>query len=353
MKAVRVELLKPGMILAQTVMNSDYVVILLANTVLTNRHILILKSLQLHSVQIKDEFDLSKLYQQAISLKSKTSSFTRDFEKLGKMANKIYEEIKIGGEIKSPTILLCAKILPMADNPASINYLFGMSNSNPSLAYHGERVAIFAGIIAKWMKLEWEEIRTIVTAAFLHDVGKIKFPAAFLVKHPADLQGVELQLYKTHSQTGRDILQKYKFPEPIPTVVFQHHEYMNGTGFPLGIRGKDMHQYSKIVAVADAYDRLMAERPGFVKKTPFDALSLLAKEQYAHYDPFVCMPFITELKDHLIGSHVTLKDGKSGKVIFYPKDFASLPVIELSDSKTELDLNQDKENLIVEYNIQG
>ena len=351
MKAVRVELLKPGMILAQTVMNADYVVILLANTVLTNKHILILKSLQLNSVQIKDEFDLSKIYQQAISLQNKTSSFTRDFEKLGKLAQKVYDEIKLGGDIKSATILLCAKLLPMADNPSSINYLFEMSNSNPSLSFHGERVAIFAGIIAKWMKMEWEDIRTVVTAAFLHDIGKIKFPAAFLVKHPADLQGVEMQLYKTHPQTGRDILKNYKFADPIPAVVFQHHEFMNGTGFPLGIRGKDIHQYAKIIAVADAYDRLMAERPGFVKRTPFDALSMLAKEQYAHYDPFVCMPFITELKDHLIGSEVTLKDGKQGKIIFYPKDFSSLPVVQLDDGETEIDLNKDKDNLIVEYKI--
>ena len=350
MIAVEVEKLKPGMILAQTVTNAEFVVIMLANTVLTNKHILILKNVQIPEVQIKDEFDLSKLYQLALSLKSKTSSFTRDFEKIGKLAAKIFEEIKNGGEIKSAVSVLAAKILPLADNPASINYLFSLSNSVPSLSYHGERVAIFAGIIAKWMHMEWDEIKTIVTAAFLHDIGKYKFPVPFLIKHPGDLEGMELQLYRTHCQTGRDLLQNLKFEDPIPTIVFQHHEYMNGTGFPLGVRGKEVHQFAKIIAVADAYDRLMAERPGFVKKTPFDALRLLAKEQYAHYDPFVCMPFITTLKDHLIGSQVTLSDGRTGKVIFFPKDYASLPVIRLED-ETEINLNQNPEILIVEYLI--
>ncbi len=351
MKAVEVEKLKPGMIVAQSVINSECIVILLANTVLTNKHILILKNLQVPKIQVKDEFDLSKLYQQAISLKSKTSSFTREFEKLAKLAKKIFEEIKNEGEIKTAVAFLAAKILPLADNPASINFLFSLSNSTPELYYHGERVAIFAGIIAKWMKLEWEEIKTIVTAAFLHDIGKYRFPAQFLLKHPADLEGVEMQLYRTHPQSGRNLVQGFNFEEPIPTIVFQHHEYMNGTGFPMGIRGKDMHPFSKIVAVADAYDRLMAERPGFVKKTPFDALRLLAKEQYAHYDPFVCMPFITELKDHLIGSAVTLNDGRKGKVIFFPKDYASLPVVRLED-ETEIDLNKNPEILIIEYYIE-
>lgn len=352
MKVVEVDKLKPGMIVAQSVINSEFVVILLSNTVLTNKHILILKNLQVPAVKIKDEFDLSKLYQQAMSLKSKTSSFTNEFEKLGKLAKNIFEEIKKEGEIKTAVAFLVAKILPMADNPSSINFLFSLSNSTPELSYHGERVAIFAGIIAKWMRLEWEEIRTIVTAAFLHDIGKYKFPAAFLLKHPADLEGVELQLYKTHCQSGRNLLQGFKFEEPIPTIVFQHHEFMNGTGFPMGIRGKNMHQFAKIIAVADAYDRLMAERPGFVKKTPFDALRLLAKEQYAHYDPFVCMPFITTLKDHLIGSEVTLSDGRKGKVIFFPKDYASLPVIRVED-ETEIDLNKNPEILILEYGISG
>lgn len=345
------EHLKPGMIVAQSVITPDCVVILLANTVLNNKHILILKNLHIPSVNIKDEFDLSKLYQQAMSLKNKSSSFANEFEKIAKLAKKIFAEVKDGGEIKSAVAILAAKILPMADNSGSINFLFSMNNSNFELAYHCERVAIFAGIIGKWMKLEWEEIRTLVTAAFLHDIGKFKFPAQFLMKHPADLQGVELQLYRTHPQSGRNLLQSLEFDEPIPTIVFQHHEYMNGTGFPMGVRGKDVHHFAKIIAVADAYDRLLAERPSFTKKTPFDALSLLAKEQYAHYDPFVCMPFITALKDHLIGSQIKLKDGRSGKVIFYPKDYASLPVIKLDEEDAELNLNKEPENLIVEYSI--
>ena len=351
MKVVEVDKLKPGMIVAQSVINSDFIVILLANTVLNNKHILILKNLQIPTVTVKDEFDLSKLYQQAMALQNKTSSFVQEFEKLLKLSKKIFEEIKNEGEIKSAVSVLAAKILPMADNPGSINYLFNMNNSNFELAYHSQRVAIFAGIIGKWMHLDWENIRLLVTAAFLHDIGKYRFPAQFLMKHPADLEGVEMQLYKTHSQSGRNLLQGFKFDEPIPSIVFQHHEYMNGTGFPMGIRGKDVHQFAKIIAVADAYDRLMAERPNFTKKTPFDALRLLAKEQYAHYDPFVCMPFITQLKDHLIGSQVKLKDGRNGKVVFFPKDYASLPVIQLEE-ESELDLNKDSENLIVEYHIE-
>ena len=150
MKVVEVDKLKPGMIVAQSVINADRVVILLTNTVLNNKHILILKNLQIPTVTVKDEFDLSTIYQMAMSLQNKTSSFVQEFEKLLKLSKKIFEEIKNEGEIKSAVSILAAKILPMADNPGSINYLFSMNNSNFELAYHSQRVAIFAGIMGKY-----------------------------------------------------------------------------------------------------------------------------------------------------------------------------------------------------------
>ena len=350
MKDIDVAALKPGMTLAKTVINQDFIVLLLANTVLNDKHISILKNMKISRVCVKDEFDMSKLYQQVVALKNKDSSFNRGFEKLNKMAKKIFDEVRQGGEIKSPVILLVARILPMADDAGSINYLFNLGHMNNTLAQHCLRVAIFAGIMAKWMELEWSDIRTIVTAAFLHDVGKFKFPPTFLHRTVDDFQGTELQLYKTHCQIGRNMVRDYKFEEPIPTAVYQHHEFMNGSGFPSGIRGKDTHLFAKIIAAADAYDALISERPGHVKKTPFDAINLFAKSQFSRLDPHVCVPFVTRIKDHLIGSHVTLKDGRKGTVIFYPKDFASLPVVRLEDG-TQVNLNQQRDISIVQYSI--
>ncbi len=350
MKTIDIDALKPGMTLAKTVTNSDFIVLFLANTVLNEKQIVLLKNMKIPSVCVKDEFDMSKLYQQVISLKSKDSSFNRGFNKINKLANKIFAEIKTGGDIKSPIIMLVARILPLADDAGSINYLFNLGHMDNTLAQHCERVAIFAGIMAKWMDLDWAEIRQIVTAAFLHDIGKFKFPPTFLHRTVDDFQGTELQLYKTHCQIGRNMLRDLNFAEPIPTAVYQHHEYMNGSGFPSGIRGKDIHPFAKIIAAADAYDALISERPGHVKKTPFDAINLFAKSQFSRLDPHVCVPFITRIKDHLIGSHVILKDGRKGTVIFYPKDFASLPVIRLEDG-TQINLNLERNLSIVKYEI--
>lgn len=350
MKTVEVDALKPGMTLAKTVINSDFIVLFLADTVLNEKQIILLKNLKIPTVDVKDEYDLSKLFQQVAAVRNKDASFSHGFNKINKIANKIFDEVKLGGEIRPAVMTLAARILPMADNSASINFLFNLGHMNTTLAQHCERVAIFAGVIAKWMELPWNEIRTVVTAAFLHDVGKFNFPKQMHFKNPEDFTGAELELYRKHCQIGRDLLEQMHFPEPIPTAVFQHHENMNGSGFPSGTRGKDIHLFAKIIAVADAYDKLISERPGFRKMTPFDAVSFFAHSQYSRFDPHVCMPMLTRIKDHLIGSHVTLKDGREGSVIFYPKDFAAKPVVRLDDG-TQISLSQRPELSIVQYDI--
>ncbi len=350
MNIVEVAKLKAGMVLSRTVTDSRFVVILSENTVLNEKHIAALKAAQIPAVHIKDEYELSKLFQQVASISKKDSSFTNNFERVAKLAEKVFTEIKASSEIKNPVVLLTAQLLPLVDNPASTNYLFTLSHRSTSLALHGERVAIFAGIIAKWMNFSWDEIRVLMIAAFLHDVGKFKFPQTLLAKTEDELNPKEMMLHRSHPQIGAALLRKLKFTEPIPTIITQHHEHVNGSGFPHQIHGAQIHLFAKIIAVADAYDNLIIERPGFVKKTPFDAVNFLLHNQYTSYDPAVCLPFITRLKDNLVGSAVTLSDGRKGRVVFYPKDFSAMPVIALEDG-TQINLNGSANLSIVEYHI--
>ena len=350
MNIVEVEKLKVGMVLSRTVTDSKFVVILSENTVLNDKHIAALKAAQIPAVYIKDEYELSKLFQQFSSITRKDTSFTSKFEHVAKFATRVFDEIKEGGEIKHAVVLLTMKIMPMVDDPSSVNYLFTLGHRNNSLALHGERVAIFAGIIAKWMNFTMDEIRVLMIAAFLHDIGKFKFPQSLIDKPVNELSDRELMLYKSHPQIGAALLRRFKFTEPIPTIIMQHHERVNGSGFPNKIHGDRIHLFAKIIAVADAYDNLIIERPGFVKKTPFDAVNYFIRSQYTLFDPTVCVPLLTRIKDNLVGSTVTLSDGRHGRVIFYPKDFSALPIIGLDDG-SQINLNRTAGLAIVEYHI--
>ena len=349
MKAVSVERLEEGMVLARTVTNDEMVIILSEGMTLDGASIDRLKLLDIPVVYIKDDFDLSKNFQQASAVIKKDSAFTHDFEKVSKLANEVFDHLREGKDAKEPTEKFAAHVLPMADNSGSIDYLFNLGHLNNSVTLHCVRVSIISGIIGKWMHFDWEEIRTLVTSALLHDAGKINFPENIVGKLPEELNGDDLQIYAGHCKEGYDLLKKAKFSEPIPTVALSHHERMNGSGFPNALRGDKIHPFARIVAVADAYDILTAEHEGSVKRTPFHAVNFFTKELYSNFDPVVCIPLVTRIKDSLIGSNVKLSDGRIGTVAFYPNDFSALPIISFDDG-TEEDLNHARVT-IKEYNV--
>ena len=348
MKAVSVDRLEVGMTLARTVTNDDMVIVLSEGTLLTNAHITRLKSLDIPVVYVKDEFDLSQNYQQASAVLKRNKAFSHEFDVVSKYADEVFEALKKGEVPKEQTQKVAAHILPLADNSGTIDYLFSLGHKSTTLALHSERVAILSGIIAKWMHFGWEDIRTVVTAAFLHDVGKVKLPDRLVVRDPANLEGEDLNAYRQHCEDGADMLKKAGMSEVIQKVALSHHEKMNGGGFPNGLSGEAIHPYARIVAVANVYDELTAEKEGSVKQTPFNAVAYFVREMYSSLDPVVCVPLLTRIKDSLIGSRVTLSNGMKGTVAMYPNDFSAMPVITFENGG-EINLNQAGGITVMEY----
>lgn len=157
---------------------------------------------------------------------------------------------------------------------------------DPYTSGHQRRVADLARTIAMEMGLPEEDLAGIRMAAVVHDVGKISLPAEILSK-PARLVDVEFNLIKTHPQKGYDILKEIEFPWPIARMVWQHHERMDGTGYPLGISGEDILLGARILAVADVVEAMASHRsyrpmPGLEK-----ALEEISAKRDTLYDPAV------------------------------------------------------------------
>jgi putative nucleotidyltransferase with HDIG domain len=114
--------------------------------------------------------------------------------------------------------------------------------------------------IAKARNLPDENVEQIRMAAMIHDVGKIYVPAEFLNK-PGVLSKIELAIIRMHAQIGHDILEPINFPFPIHKIILQHHERMDGSGYPLGLRGSEIMPESKIISVADVLEAISHHRP--------------------------------------------------------------------------------------------
>jgi putative nucleotidyltransferase with HDIG domain len=131
---------------------------------------------------------------------------------------------------------------------------------DPYTTGHQLRVSHLAQGIAEEMGLNNDEKDFIGTAAVIHDIGKLSIPAEILTK-PTKLTDLEYELIKTHSQSGYNILKDIKFTWPVATVILQHHERINGSGYPQNLKGEEILIESRILAVADVVEAISSHRP--------------------------------------------------------------------------------------------
>ncbi|RZB30778.1 MAG: hypothetical protein SRB1_03058 [Desulfobacteraceae bacterium Eth-SRB1] len=157
---------------------------------------------------------------------------------------------------------------------------------DPYTAGHQRRVAQLAKAIAQEMNCSDNEIKGIHFAAFIHDIGKIHVPAEILSK-PAELTKAEFEMIKLHPQSGYDILKNIDFPWPLADIVLQHHERMNGSGYPQGLSGENICMEARILAVADTVEAMSAHRPYRAARGIEEALSEIEKNRAILYDPDV------------------------------------------------------------------
>ncbi len=131
---------------------------------------------------------------------------------------------------------------------------------DPYTAGHQQRVDILACAIARELGLPEQQIEGLHIAALLHDIGKITLPSEYLSK-PAKLSSEENAIVRCHPEVGYQILKNIHFPWPVAEIVYQHHEHLDGSGYPLGLSDQDIHLEAKIIAVADVVESMSSHRP--------------------------------------------------------------------------------------------
>ena len=157
---------------------------------------------------------------------------------------------------------------------------------DPYTAGHQRRVADLAVAIAETVGFEKDKIEAVRVAASIHDLGKISVPAEILSK-PSRLTVNEFNLIKEHPQVGYDILKDIEFPWEIATMVYQHHEKLDGSGYPLGLSGDDILPESRVLTVADIVEAMASHRPYRPGLGMDVALGEIDKNKGKFYDPEV------------------------------------------------------------------
>jgi putative nucleotidyltransferase with HDIG domain len=175
-----------------------------------------------------------------------------------------------------------------------------LSNSletrDPYTAGHQRRVAQLACAIAREIRLSPEQIRGIRVLGFLHDIGKIAVPAEILSR-PGKISPNEFNIIQMHPETGYDIIKDIEFPWPVARAILEHHERLDGSGYPKGLTDPDISKEAKILAVADVVEAMASHRPYRPGLGIDQALEEISRMKGVLYDPQVvdaCIELFTE-----------------------------------------------------------
>lgn len=236
-----------------------------------------------------------KLYKQAKSLQSK-----------------ILRDISIGHEIElEPAQELTSQLIDsIFRNQDALSCISRIREKDAYLMEHSLNVSILISMFAKHLKMPRETIETLALGAFLHDIGKILIPDEILHK-PGKLTEAEFEIMKSHVTQGVTALKAVKgISQEVINIVIQHHEKLDGKGYPNGLTGDQIDQAGRMITIVDIYDAMTAERVYKKGMSPSAALKIMLGLTPNSLDSALLQQFIKCVGVHPVGSLVQLTSGK-------------------------------------------
>ncbi|PKM83845.1 MAG: hypothetical protein CVU88_00925 [Firmicutes bacterium HGW-Firmicutes-13] len=197
---------------------------------------------------------------------------------------------------------------------------------------HMVNVAIYASSFARSLNYSPNAIKDICLAGILHDIGKAKIPQDILQK-PGKLTEEEFEIIKRHPKLGYDELNKIQeLKEHVRQAVLQHHERANGSGYPLGLKGKEISLYSQVISIADFYDALTSDRCYRGRVLPHEAAEILmGSSSLNDFDIELVRLFLKNITLYPIGTEVVLNTGQRARVVHIPVDFPLRPTLQIME----------------------
>lgn len=218
-------------------------------------------------------------------------------------------------------------------------HLFDMIHSlrgYDDLTYiHSMNVALISSMIGTWLQMSKADINMLMLAAILHDIGKLTIPSTIL-KKPSRLSDEEYVIIKTHAMRGYNLLRPRNIDDRVKLAAMMHHERCDGTGYPLGLQGKQIHAFAKIVAIADVYDAMTSARVYRSSLCPFEVIRLFETEGLSMFDPRFIMTFLDHMCVSYLNNDVVLSNKIQGKIVMMNKNFLSKPVVQVGEQYIDL-----------------
>jgi len=245
-------------------------------------------------------------------------------------------------DLDIPTLLhLLHSVINKAEEDLNLlDMLHSMQKDSNTLYSHSINVALYAQLLARWVKLDPEEVELVSLAGLLHDIGHMKYPED--EKIPFTLHdGMERRCHEQHPTLGYRLLQGKNVDYRIKQAVLTHHERFDESGFPLGVSFVNINQITRILSIADSYATLITEEKGHPALSPFEAMKQLQETDYKKYDYNFLTTFIEHVSQNYIQHEVLLTDGRVGIILMINKTNLTKPLVQIGNLFVDLAKQKD------------
>lgn len=330
MRQLSVTRLKPGDVLGRTIYLHNGRVLLGRGIALTRQYIARLSALGISIIYVDDEATKDVVIEDVISEKTRREAMIslersgevvrigKDFDglKVKKAANNIIKDILFQKEL----------LISLTDMRSFDNQVYA----------HSVSVCVLATVLGKALELDNEHLEALAIGALLHDIGTVKLPKELLAKRTA-FTPEETKLYQSHTKHGFEILrEKREFNLLSAHIAFQHHEWINESGYPRKLSGDRIHILAQIVGLADFYDNLLNDGPGHSRMVPHEACEIVmgcANKLFSHH---LVTTFLKHIAAYPTGCTVKLNTGEVGIVVDQNKSLPTRPIVRVLISESEL-----------------
>ena len=341
---VPVSRLKAGMVVFEDVFNLSGVVILPRESILDDFYIEKLSRNNIERVKISfaegtnSLENLSNYYS-----KEKIETFEKSYEEKVDELTGVLKNIGRGENVEINEIKnISKKIIREFDILSDLlNFMHILKPLDDYTYAHSLNVSIISIVIGGWLGMSGEELDELATAGLLHDVGKTRIDDSILGK-PSKLSKEEFEEMKKHTVLGYKMVENMKgVTENIRYSVLMHHEKIDGSGYPFGLKDSEIPMFPKIIAIADIYDAMTSNRTYRERMCPFEVIRNFEMHTFGKLDTKALTTFLRNIANSYKGDFVELSNGEIGEVIFINPNRVWQPIVRIGDEFVDLSKSKD------------
>ncbi|MDG5473859.1 HD domain-containing phosphohydrolase [Jeotgalibacillus sp. ET6] len=354
---VKVEDLHEGCIIAENIMGLTNYPIMKTNTSITALHIEVLQAFQIDYVAVKtkkedgslfgaealDEASISEERQERSSLSRPRTEFEREYHEAVMFYKNEFSNWQSGSKVD--IVKLKQAILPVITNSQMDTYvhrLHELCEAKEYIAHHSIAVGVLCHLIGRKMGYEDGLCTQLSLAGVLADAGMAKMPMSILQKSSGLERDEAIEIRKHSIFSYQYIMDTPFLKKEMKKAIYQHHERLDGSGYPIGEKGQNISMFSQIIALADMYHAMTSERLYKQRQSPFKTLEIITEDSFGKFDIVVVKALQDIIGNLTPGTKVQLSDGQHAEVIYTPPTDTIRPVVKRMEAEDILDLSKQR-----------